>query len=57
MGPFIVHKRILMIDKQIEHAADYFSKANSSMLMYSIYTYPKSNILRDMLLTLGEGAK
>ena len=26
-GPYLVHKRILMIDKQIEHAVDYFSKA------------------------------
>ena len=26
-GPYLVHKRILMIDKQIEHAIDYFSKA------------------------------
>ena len=26
-GPYLVHKRILMIDKQIEHAANYFSKA------------------------------
>ena len=26
-GPYLVHKQILMIDKQIEHAVDYFSKA------------------------------
>ena len=26
-GPYLVHKRILMIDKQIEHAIDNFSKA------------------------------
>ena len=26
-GPCLVHKRIPMIDKQIEHAVDYFSKA------------------------------
>ena len=23
-GPYLVHQRILMIDKQIEHAIDYF---------------------------------
>ena len=26
-GPHLVHKRILMIDKQIEHAVDYSSKS------------------------------
>ena len=26
-GPYLVHKRILVIDKQIEHAVDYFSKS------------------------------
>ena len=26
-GPYLVHKRILIIDNQIEHAVDYFSKA------------------------------
>ena len=24
-GPYLVHKRILMIDKQIEHAVDYYT--------------------------------
>ena len=26
-GPYLVHKQIRMIDKQKEHAVDYFSKA------------------------------
>ena len=31
-GPYLGHKRILMIDKQTEHAADYFN------ILYTLIT-------------------
>ena len=36
-GPYLVHKRILMIDKQIQHAVDYSSTASIKVVAHSAY--------------------
>ena len=37
-GAYLVHKRILVIDKQLEHAVGYFSKAKIEVVAH-IYIY------------------